>query len=77
MAGVMLRRDGSVVWRSGEYAGEPVHCTHCGDPVHWLTRKQIADGEVGAYATMWQHRSMTHGFHLIDHSYNDIGTCKL
>ncbi len=76
MDDVIYRRDGTVVWRHGEVAGEQVHCTHCGDPVIWLTRKQIAYGEVEYYENLWRTRSMTHCYHLLDHAGNDIGDCK-
>ena len=77
MYDTIIRRDGSVVWRSGEEAGQQIYCTVCGHPVRALPRRQIANGMVEEYETMHERRSMTHGYHLIDRAYNDIGRCKL
>lgn len=77
MNDVILRRDGTVVWRSGPEAGEQVCCTSCGETVHWLTRQQIADGEIEEWETLWMPRSITQGAHLVDRNLDDIGRCRL
>lgn len=69
----IIHYDGTVTWRGGVDAGQPVCCTSCGLPVLALNaerRRMHIDcvGGMNHLATRW---------HPVDWKMNDLGPCRL